>query len=106
MEDRGTYGTTKGGLVGFSRVAALELGPFGITVNCIAPGPFLTGMQARFLSDEQAANLDYYAKRTALCRLGDPAEMAGPAVFLASDAGSYVTGTVLVVDGGTLIREF
>jgi NAD(P)-dependent dehydrogenase (short-subunit alcohol dehydrogenase family) len=86
-----------------TRAHALELGPYGITVNCIAPGPFLTDLPGSVLSAEEKA---VFARRTALGRWGDPKELAGPALLLASDAGSYITGTTLVVDGGTLCNTF
>lgn len=94
---RGAYSATKAALVGLAQASALELGGHGITVNCIAPGPFLTDLPGRLLSQ---AEKDAFAKMTALNRWGEPHELVGPALFLASDAGSYVTGTNLVVDGG------
>jgi gluconate 5-dehydrogenase len=96
---RSIYSATKSGLIGLTRASALDLGPFGVTVNCIAPGPFLTDLPLSILSDEEKAR---FASRTALGRWGDPGELAGPALLLASHAGSYITGTVLVVDGGIL----
>ena len=78
-------------------------GRFGITVNCIAPGPFLTDLPMSILSAEQQ---EAFAARTALGRWGEPEELVGPALLLASDAGSYITGTVLVVDGGAAARVF
>lgn len=98
---RGAYSATKSGLIGLARAMALELGPHGITVNCIAPGPFLTDLPMSVLSQ---AEQQVFADRTALGRWGQPRELAGPALFLASDAGSYVTGTVLTVDGGALAK--
>jgi gluconate 5-dehydrogenase len=98
---RGAYSATKSGLIGLSRAMALELGPHGITVNCIAPGPFLTDLPMSVLSKAEQA---VFAERTALGRWGEPRELAGPALFLASEAGSYVTGTVLTVDGGALAK--
>lgn len=100
-EGRHVYSATKTALIGFARSCALELGPHGITVNCIAPGPFLTELPGRLLSD---AEKKAFADRTALGRWGDPRELAGPALLLASDAGSYITGETLVVDGGYLAR--
>jgi len=100
-EGRNGYCASKAGLVGLARASALDLGPFGITVNCLAPGPFLTDLPGRLLSDEQKQR---FADRTALGRWGQPEEMMGPALLLASDAGSYITGSVLSVDGGCLIR--
>src|SRR5260221_1373265 len=100
---RNSYSATKAALLGLARASALDLGRFGITVNCIAPGPFMTDLPGRVLSAEEKKA---FADRTALGRWGDPRELAGPALLLASDAGSYITGTVLVVDGGTLCNTF
>lgn len=100
---RNAYSATKSALLGLCQASALDLGPFGITVNCIAPGPVATEMPMSILSKEQQASL---AARTAFNRWARPEEMAGPALLLASEAGSYVTGTVLVVDGGALARVF
>lgn len=86
-----------------ARAMALDLGPFGITVNCIAPGPFLTDLPASVLSAEEQAT---FAARTAVNRWADPRELAGPALLLASEAGSYITGTTLTVDGGLLSKGF
>jgi NAD(P)-dependent dehydrogenase (short-subunit alcohol dehydrogenase family) len=98
---RNVYSATKSALIGMSRSSALDLGSFGITVNCIAPGPFLTDLPMRLLSDEQKQQ---FTKMTALGRWGDPDELIGPALLLASDAGSYITGTTIVVDGGWCAR--
>jgi NAD(P)-dependent dehydrogenase (short-subunit alcohol dehydrogenase family) len=98
---RNSYSATKAALMGMARATALDLGAFGITVNCIAPGPFLTDLPARLLS---AADKEKFAQRTALGRWGDPKELVGPALLLASDAGSYITGETLFVDGGFLAR--
>ena len=95
------YCATKAGIIGLARASALDLGPFNITVNCIAPGPFLTDLPGRLLNDEQKK---VFADRTALGRWGRPEELMGPALLLASEAGSYITGSVLSVDGGCLIR--
>jgi NAD(P)-dependent dehydrogenase (short-subunit alcohol dehydrogenase family) len=100
-EGRNTYSATKSALLGLTHASALDLGPFGITVNCISPGPFLTDLPAAVLSE---AEKKAFAERTALGRWGDPKELMGPVLLLASDAGSYVTGTALVVDGGYLSR--
>jgi len=100
-ECRAAYSATKSALMGLARAAALELGPFGITVNCIAPGFFATELPLQLLSPEDKAKV---AQRTALGRWGQPDELAGPVLLLASDAGSYITGSVLVVDGGILCR--
>jgi NAD(P)-dependent dehydrogenase (short-subunit alcohol dehydrogenase family) len=100
---RNAYSATKAALIGMAKASALELGPFGITVNCIAPGPIATEMPMSILSKQQQ---DALAARTAMNRWARPEELMGPALLLASDAGSYITGTVLVVDGGALARVF
>jgi len=100
-EGRNSYSATKSALIGMAKANALDLGPFGITVNCIAPGPFLTDLPMSILSE---AEKKVFAERTALLRWGDPKELMGPVLLLASDAGSYITGTTLVVDGGFLAR--
>lgn len=100
---RGCYSATKAALIGLARAMALDLGPHGITCNCIAPGPFATDLPMSVLSK---AEQDVFAERTALGRWGDPRELAGPALLLASDAGSYITGTTLLVDGGNLCKTF
>ncbi len=100
---RNVYSATKAGLLGLARASALDLGTYNITVNCIAPGPFLTDLPGTILTAEQKKGL---SDRTALDRWGDPRELAGPALLLASEAGSYITGETLVVDGGTLCKTF
>jgi NAD(P)-dependent dehydrogenase (short-subunit alcohol dehydrogenase family) len=100
-EKRNVYSATKSALLGLARASALDLGPFGITVNCIAPGPFLTELPGALLSDAEKKT---FADRTALGRWGEPSELVGPALLLASDAGSYITGTTLIVDGGYMAR--
>ncbi len=100
-EGREAYSATKCALLGLARASALELGQYGITVNCIAPGPFLTDLPASVLSDEEKA---VFAKRTAIGRWGDPKELIGPALLMATDAGSYITGATLIVDGGFTVR--
>ena len=100
---RNAYSATKAALIGMSRASALDLGPHGITVNCIAPGPIATEMPMSILSAEQQEKL---AARTALGRWAKADELMGPALLLASDAGSYITGACLVVDGGVLCRIF
>lgn len=100
-EGRNVYSATKSAVMGLARASALDLGPHGITVNCIAPGPFLTDLPANILS---AAEKKVFADRTALGRWGAPDELQGPILLLASDAGSYISGETLVVDGGYLAR--
>ncbi len=100
-EGRNGYCATKAAVIGLAQASSIDLGPFGVTVNCIAPGPFLTDLPGKLLNDEQKK---HFADRTALGRWGKPEEIAGPALLLASDAGSYITGSTLVVDGGCTIR--
>ena len=100
---RSVYSATKAALIGMAHASALDLGPFGITVNCIAPGPIATEMPMSILSRQQQ---DAFSARTALGRWGRPEEIAGPALLLASEAGSYITGACLVVDGGIMANVF
>jgi NAD(P)-dependent dehydrogenase (short-subunit alcohol dehydrogenase family) len=99
--DRGAYSATKAALNGMVKANALYLGPYGVTVNCLAPGPFATEMPMKILSEEQKQR---FASRTALGRWGDPAELAPTALLLSSDAGTYITGSIFVVDGGVTAR--
>lgn len=102
-EERNAYSATKSALLGLARASALDLGEYNITVNCLAPGPFLTDLPGTLLTDEQKK---VFAVRTALGRWAQPRELAGPALLLASEAGSYITGAVLVVDGGSIVKTF
>lgn len=101
MPGGAAYSASKAALGGLARAAAQDLGPHGITVNCLAPGPFLTDMPRAFLDDE---GMRAWANQTSLGRWAEPRELAGAALPLASDAGSYITGSTLVVDGGCLSR--
>jgi len=98
---RAPYSATKSALIGFAKGCAIDLGAFGITVNCIAPGPFLTDLPMNLLSPTEKAD---FAKMTILDRWGEPKELMGPALLLASDAGAYITGETLVVDGGFISK--
>lgn len=92
------YAASKSGLVGLTRSLACELGEYGITCNGICPGYFETELTASVLqSEEYVARLN---SRVPLRRWGQPSDLAGVAIFLASDAASYVTGQQIVVDGG------
>ena len=81
---------------------ALELGKFGITVNCIEPGAIQTGMTAASFANEDIAKI--WAKKAALRRLGNPIDIARAALFLASDDAGFVSGHSLTVDGGLTLR--
>jgi gluconate 5-dehydrogenase len=98
------YVAAKGGLEALTHVLAFELGPHGITVNAIAPGFFATETNEAMASDPVLG--PKFAARTALKRWGQPHEIAGAAVFLCSDAASFITGHTIVVDGGTTVTSF
>ena len=95
------YGITKAADIALCRSLAAEWGPLGIRVNCIAPGLIVTDF-ARALYEEPGRRARREAA-TVLGRLGQPEEIAGAALLLASRAGSYITGQTIVVDGGTMI---
>lgn len=95
---QGVYGMTKAAVISMTQTLSLELGSAGIRVNAIAPGLVETKF-AQVLIDDEAMR-DIFVKRTSLGRHAQPDEMAGAAVFLLSDAASYMTGQVMVIDGG------
>jgi len=93
------YAASKAGLIGFTKAAAKELSSRNILVNAVAPGYIQTDMTAK-LGDEARAAL---SAQIPLDRLGDPKDIAGAVAFLASDLAAYITGQVLVVDGGMVM---
>jgi NAD(P)-dependent dehydrogenase (short-subunit alcohol dehydrogenase family) len=92
------YVASKAAVANLVRQAALELARDNILVNAIAPGPFLTNIAGGRLHDPAMANV--FARVTALRRLGEPDEIKGLAIYLASDASSYMTGAIIPLDGG------
>jgi 3-oxoacyl-[acyl-carrier protein] reductase len=96
------YSASKAGVTGLTRSMAVELGRHGITVNCICPGPIVTGMTAAISEDVK----DSYAKRKVpLRRYGEPEEVAHMTLSLCLPAASFTNGATLVVDGGMTIRH-
>lgn len=92
------YDAAKGGIEAMTRAMALDLGPYGVRVNALVPGSIDTSGLPAEVKSARGENIP-------LGRVGEPAEMAGPAVFLASDDATYVTGHTLVVDGGMLVQQ-
>jgi NAD(P)-dependent dehydrogenase (short-subunit alcohol dehydrogenase family) len=98
---QGTYGMTKAAVISMTRTLAFELGSANIRVNAIAPGLIDTRLASALVNDEAISQT--WMARTPIARVGQPEEIAGAALFLASDAASYVTGEILTVDGGTTL---
>jgi len=99
---RTPYASSKTGLLGLTRVLALEWGQKGVTVNALCPGPFATDMNKPLLNDP--AQYQAFVAKIPMGRWGELHEIAGAALFLASDASSYVTGATLFVDGGWTVQ--
>jgi NAD(P)-dependent dehydrogenase (short-subunit alcohol dehydrogenase family) len=97
------YAATKAGIVQMARTAAAEFGPYGVRVNAIAPGVIETPLTAPIKNNPEW--FQAYAAKSVFNRWGKPEEMVGPTLFLASDAASYVTGTILFADGGWLAAD-
>jgi 3-oxoacyl-[acyl-carrier protein] reductase len=96
------YAAAKAGVTGLTRALAVELGKEGITVNCICPGPILTGMTAAI---PEADKETFAHRRTALRRYGQPEEVAQMTLSLCLPAASYITGATIPVDGGLMARN-
>jgi 3-oxoacyl-[acyl-carrier protein] reductase len=92
------YSASKAAVMGFTRVLAQEVGPLGITANCICPGIILTDMGRVNLDDPAVRNA--WAAKTAMARIGAPEDVSGPVAFFCSDDSAFVTGQTLNVDGG------
>jgi NAD(P)-dependent dehydrogenase (short-subunit alcohol dehydrogenase family) len=98
LPGRSSYASSKAAVLGLTRTLALEWATRGVTVNAICPGPFATDMNKQLLNDP--AKYQDFVSRIPMGRWGELHELAGAALFLASDAASYVTGSALFVDGG------
>lgn len=97
------YAATKAGILQMARGAASEFGQFGVRVNCVGPGVIETPLTAPIKNNKDW--FDAYAAKSVFNRWGKPEEMVGPTLFLASDAASYVTGTIIYADGGWLAQD-
>jgi NAD(P)-dependent dehydrogenase (short-subunit alcohol dehydrogenase family) len=102
LPNSAAYTTSKGGVRMLTKALALELSPLGIRVNAIGPGFTATPLNAK--AREDPAYMANFESRIPLGRIGAPEDIAGPAVFLASDMARYITGVTLPVDGGYLAR--
>jgi len=98
LPGRAPYASSKAAVMGLTRTLALEWATKGVTVNAICPGPFATEMNKQLLNDP--AKYRDFVSRIPMGRWGELHEIAGAAVFLASDAAAFVTGSALFVDGG------
>lgn len=95
------YASSKAGLIGFTKALALELAPHGITVNAICPGITDTAQPRGHWLEEELYD---QAKKIPLGRIGQPEDLVGPTIFLASEASGFVTGQTLLVNGGAIME--
>ncbi len=98
VPERAVYAASKAGLVQLTKHLAVELAPYGIRANAICPGTFETDMIRRWV--EKGGSYDYFIQRIPMKRIGQPSEIGGTVVYLASNASSFVTGTTIYIDGG------
>jgi NAD(P)-dependent dehydrogenase (short-subunit alcohol dehydrogenase family) len=97
------YSATKAGILQLARGAASEFGPYGVRVNAVGPGVIETPLTAPIKANKDW--FDAYGAKSVFNRWGKPEEMVGPTLFLASDAASFVTGTIIYADGGWLAQD-
>jgi NAD(P)-dependent dehydrogenase (short-subunit alcohol dehydrogenase family) len=100
---QGVYASTKAGILQLAKTAAAEFGPYGVRVNCVGPGVIETPLTQPIKANESWYNA--YAAKSVFNRWGRADEMVGPTLFLASDAASFVTGTIVFADGGWLAAD-
>ncbi|WP_245450900.1 SDR family NAD(P)-dependent oxidoreductase [Borborobacter arsenicus] len=103
QKNQANYASAKAGVLQLTRVMAMELGRSGVRVNAIAPGYFQTEINSDFFSSSQG---QAYVEKLFPRRLGTLDELDGPILLLASDAGNFITGSVLAVEGGALLKSF
>jgi NAD(P)-dependent dehydrogenase (short-subunit alcohol dehydrogenase family) len=102
IPERSSYASSKAGLFGLMRAMALDLAPHGVTVNALCPGVFKTEINRPILNDPDY--LRDFLRQVPIGHLGDPDELKGAIVYLASEASSYMTGATLFVDGGWTVK--
>ena len=102
LPERSAYCSSKGGLIQLTKVLALEWAAYNITVNALCPGPLATELNAPVMNNPQANQ--FFLNHIALGRWGQPEELGGVIVFLASDASKFMTGATVVVDGGWTVE--
>ena len=105
FSQRAAYAASKGGVTQLTQALAVEWAPLGVRVNAIAPGVIRTPMQDRLVAEGKFDRAPIVA-RTPLRRMGEVADIVGPAIFLASDEAAFIVGVTLVVDGGWLVYGF
>jgi len=103
LPERAAYAASKAGVLGLTRVLALELAPYNVTVNAIAPG-FIETEMVRARIREGKLNAERLTRRIPMRRMGTPKDVARAVVFLASDDAAYMTGQVIIIDGGYLAQ--
>jgi gluconate 5-dehydrogenase len=99
---RTPYATSKGAILQMTRTLALEWAPYGVTVNCVMPGPFGTEMNLPLMNDPEAYQA--FISKVPLGRWGDVEEIGGLIVFLAGDNSSFITGAAISIDGGWTVQ--